>query len=122
MSKKKLVVHETNGNSVPDICGTAIELINPETTDCTKVSFAKLIIDPGNKSRRHYHKETEEIYYILSGSGKIIMNDEEFDICPGHAIFIPIGVSHQIINTSNEQLIFVCADSPIFDPKDVVEI
>lgn len=121
MTGKRLVVHENEGAVVPDICGTAVELINARTSGSTKVSFAKLIIKPGQKSRRHYHKQTEEIYYILSGSGKVRIRDEQFDVGPGYAMLMPIGVSHQITNTSDEDLIFVCADAPVFDESDVYD-
>jgi len=121
MEKKRLVVHESEGAVVPDICGIAIEMINAETAGTTKLSFAKLIIKPGESSRPHYHRVTEEIYYILDGFGTVIIGEEVFDVRQGHAVFLPIGVSHQIINKGNRDLVFVCADAPVFDPKDVIE-
>jgi mannose-6-phosphate isomerase-like protein (cupin superfamily) len=121
MQKKKLVVHETEGAVVPDICGTAIELINSNTSGATKVSFAKLIIEPGKASRNHYHNKTEEIYFILAGSGRIKIGNENFDVRPGHAMLLPIGMHHQIFNTGDQDLVFVCADAPVFDTEDVFE-
>lgn len=121
MIQKKLIIHETEGEVVPDICGIAVELINEKTAGATKISFAKLIIKPGEKSRPHYHKNTEEIYYILSGTGKIIIDHESLNIRPGHAILLPLGSHHQIINTGADDLTFVCADAPVFDPRDVFE-
>jgi len=116
---KKLVIHENEGEVVPDICGTAVEMINRKVSGSTKLSFAKLLIDPKKRSTRHYHKETEEIYYILSGSGKVVIGNETYDVNPGHAIFLPIGVFHEIINTSDQVLVFVCADAPVFNEQDV---
>lgn len=119
MSEKKLVIHDSEGKIVPDICGKAIELINKDTSFPTKVSFAKIVIEPNQKSQFHYHNFTEEIYYILSGTGKMIIDDQSFDVVPGHTILIPIGLKHQIINTCRKNLIFVCADAPVFDPNDI---
>jgi len=121
MPTKKFVVHEDEGAVVPDICGTAIEMINARTSGATKVSFAKLIIEPQQKSRRHYHKKTEEIYYILSGCGEVSIGNESFEVRPGHAILLPIGTKHEISNSGNQNLVFVCADAPVFDPEDVFE-
>lgn len=121
MVNKKLVINEREGIAVPDICGMAVELINRTTAGATKVSLAKLMIDPRGKSRRHYHKKMEEIYYILSGSGRITIGDESFDIEPGCAIFLPTGMIHEILNTGEQELIFVCADAPVFDEEDVYE-
>lgn len=122
MSSRKLVIHESEGAAAPDICGLAIELINPESSGCKKVSFAKLIIRAKEESRRHFHKKTEEIYYILSGIGKIIIEDQAYDVGPGHSILLPIKFRHQIQNTGEADLIFVCADAPPFDSGDVYEI
>jgi mannose-6-phosphate isomerase-like protein (cupin superfamily) len=121
MTQKKLVVHEDEGEVVPDICGTAVEMINTTTSGSTKVSFAKLIIDPKQRSSHHYHKETEEVYYILSGAGRVIIGDQTYDVIPGHAVLLPIGVSHEIINTVDQHLVFLCADGPLFNPEDVYE-
>lgn len=121
MGQKRLVIHESEGKVVPDICGTAIEMINAETAGSSKLSFAMLIIEPGERSRRHFHKETEEIYYILSGQGRVEIDNETFDIRQGHAIFLPIGSYHQISNTGDQKLIFVCSDAPVFNPEDVIE-
>ena len=121
MSKKKLVIHESEGEIVPDICGIAIEIINPETAGSTKISFAKLIIASGQRSRRHHHEKTEEIYYIISGFGRVIVGDQEFDVGPGHTVFIPMRTQHEVVNTATDDLIFVCADAPVFDPDDVFE-
>ena len=122
MRHRKLVINEREGIRVPDICGTAVELINNTTTGSTKVSLAKLIVGPGQKSQRHYHKETEEIYYILSGGGRVAIGDESFGIGPGSAIFLPTGMAHEIHNTGEEELVFVCADAPVFDEQDVFEV
>jgi mannose-6-phosphate isomerase-like protein (cupin superfamily) len=120
MQKQRFVIHESEGEIVPDICGTAVEMVNSKF-GATKLSFAKLIIRPGEKSRRHYHLKTEEIYYILSGRGKIHIDNEAYMVSSGHAIFLPIGSRHQIINEGQEDIIFVCADAPVFDPNDVIE-
>jgi mannose-6-phosphate isomerase-like protein (cupin superfamily) len=121
MSAKRLVLHDSEGVVVPDICGTAIEIINPESAGSTKVSFAKLIIRPGEESRQHYHRVMEEIYYIISGTGRLTIDDKTFEVGPGHAIFLPTGSHHQITNTGEGDLVFVCADAPVFDENDVFE-
>ena len=122
MTNQKLVINEREGVVVPDICGIAVELINRTTAGATKMSLAKLIIAPGEKSRRHYHKVTEEIYYILSGVGRGTIGDESFNIEPGFAILLPTGMMHEILNTGEQELIFVCADAPVFNEEDVFEV
>jgi mannose-6-phosphate isomerase-like protein (cupin superfamily) len=115
------VIHETEGAIVPDICGTAVELINAEGSGTRKVSFAKLIIEPFKESKKHHHKVMEEVYYLLRGTARVTIGDDAHDVREGHAVFLPPNVDHQIRNTGDQELIFVCANGPPFDPGDVYE-
>lgn len=42
--------------------------------------------------------EDDEIYYILSGHGKLKLDDELIEIKPGQVIFIPAGCYHALDN------------------------
>ena len=119
MGEKRLVIHENEGERVPDICGVAIELINQETSTPNNVSLAIIILDSQKESEAHYHKKTEEIYYILEGKATIVINDKRYEVKPGHAILLPLNSTHKIINAGDVPLKLVCADSPPFDPEDV---
>lgn len=49
--------------------------------------------------------EEDEIYYILSGHGKLKLNDEIVDVSANQVIFIPAGCFHALDNrNSNEDL------------------
>ena len=72
-------------------------------------------VDPGSSSSLHSHDEHEEIFFIIGGHGKIRVDDEEETIGPGSCIYIPIGSSHQLINTGDETLKVVASASPPFD-------
>lgn len=45
--------------------------------------------------------EEDEIYYILSGTGKLRLDDEIIDIAGGQVIFIPAGCFHALDNTAS---------------------
>ena len=49
--------------------------------------------------------EEDEIYYILSGKGKLTLDDKVVDVEGGQVIFIPAGCFHALDNTmSNEDM------------------
>lgn len=49
--------------------------------------------------------EEDEIYYILSGHGKLKLNDDVVDVSANQVIFIPAGCFHALDNRdSNEDL------------------
>jgi len=55
----------------------------------------------GLKLHRHAQSET---YYVLSGTGKVRVEDEEFPLAPGMAAFIPGGALHAAYATGSEPL------------------
>ncbi len=47
--------------------------------------------------------EEDEIYYILSGMGKLRLDDEVIDVSGGQVIFIPAGCFHALDNTGSDE-------------------
>ncbi len=60
-------------------------------------------IKPKCEVKGHYHKRHSEIFYILSGKGKIIINDEEKTCEPGDVFICKPNDIHSAINDSNEE-------------------
>ncbi len=62
----------------------------------------------------HYHRERTEIYYIISGSAKVIIDGHENFLSLGENIQIFPGQTHQVHNASSEgelKLIVKCTPS-----------
>lgn len=47
--------------------------------------------------------EEDEIYYILSGKGKLRLGDETVDVAADQVIFIPAGVFHALDNRDSQE-------------------
>jgi len=71
-------------------------------------------VDPMSKSNPHTHAGAEEIFYVISGHGQILVGEEKEDIEPGSCVYIAPGVEHQLINTNDETLKLVAVTSPPF--------
>lgn len=56
----------------------------------------------------HSHKENEEIYIILSGSGKFQVNEVVFDIAEGSLIRVSTNCDRNIKCTSEEPMCYIC--------------
>ena len=79
-------------------------------------SLAEASLPVGSKTDRHYHKLSEEFYYILEGSGTMEIDGEEREVGVGDAILIPAGAWHQI--TAGEALRFLCCCAPPYAHED----
>jgi len=68
---------------------------------------AKVItVFPNSELSLQEHKRREEHWIIVKGKGKVVLGESLIDIYPGKYIYIPKGCKHQIINESNENIIF----------------
>lgn len=81
-------------------------------------SLAEASLAPGSATERHYHRESEEIYFILAGSGSMEIDDETRLVVPGDAVLIPPGAWHQIRCNSNTNLTFLCCCAPPYSHED----
>jgi len=64
--------------------------------------------------------QAEEIYYILSGQGRMRLEGEERSVGPGDAILIAPGHRHKIWNSGAEPLILLCCCAPAYSDGDTV--
>jgi mannose-6-phosphate isomerase-like protein (cupin superfamily) len=79
-------------------------------------SLAEASVPAGGATDRHYHKLSEEFYFLLEGEGMIEINGEARPVTPGDAILIPPGAWHQI--TASSALRFLCCCAPPYSHED----
>lgn len=96
------------------------ELLAHRNSVIRNQSLAEARVEPGLTTDAHYHPKTEEIYYVLSGVGRMRIGEEHRNVIPGDAIAIPPGAVHQITNTGNQPLIFLCCCAPGYEHEDTV--
>jgi mannose-6-phosphate isomerase-like protein (cupin superfamily) len=80
-------------------------------------SLAEATLPAGCATQRHYHKASEEFYFILEGSALMEIDSETREVTAGDAILIPRHSWHQI--TAHEPLRFLCCCAPPYAHEDV---
>ncbi len=96
------------------------ELLAHRNSCIERQSLAEARVPVGGATTPHYHPLTEEIYYVLEGRGRMQVDDQFQDIGPGDAIAIPPGATHQITNTDETTLKFLCCCAPPYEHEDTV--
>ncbi|MEU6991762.1 cupin domain-containing protein [Streptomyces sp. NPDC046465] len=73
-------------------------------------------VPPGGVSGEHLHTRTEEVYFILSGTGEIYLNGTAHPIAPGSLILTGLGTVHGLRNTGDSDLAWLVIEmrSPRF--------
>ena len=75
-------------------------------------------VDPGSESNAHSHEKNEEVFYVVSGEGYIVVGDERRAVSAGSVVVAPPGETHQLQNPGNETLKVICSASPAFAKED----
>ena len=73
------------------------------------LSFGIAKLESGGVHLLHHHRKEAEVYYIIKGRAKVILNTEQVEVCPGTAIYLPPELRHKIVNTGNESLVLAWA-------------
>jgi mannose-6-phosphate isomerase-like protein (cupin superfamily) len=96
------------------------ELLAHRNSCIRQQSLAEARLPPGARTTPHYHPQTEEIYYILEGRGRMTIGDQSCEVGPGDAIAIPPGAVHTIQNAGTAVLKFLCCCVPGYEDSDTV--
>jgi mannose-6-phosphate isomerase-like protein (cupin superfamily) len=81
-------------------------------------SLAEATLEPDEATQRHYHRASEEIYFVLKGSGRMEVDGETRMVRPGDAILIPAGAWHTLENNGTSELRILCCCAPPYADAD----
>ena len=112
-----LVVKRGNAAVIKTPHGSEIRpLVDRTTSAVERCSLAEEILPPGAAVGRHHHLETEEIYYILRGEGRMTVGTETRDVSAGDAVLVPRRSAHTLENTGTEPMtiLLVCGPAHSF--------
>lgn len=88
-------------------------LMNSDNSASKYAAACSVVYEPGKRAvPAHSHPNGEEVVYVVSGTGKVLIGDEIADIKPGSIFLFPQGVPHAMYNTGDEELKGICFYSP----------
>jgi mannose-6-phosphate isomerase-like protein (cupin superfamily) len=87
-----LVRHEGHTPRERSTCGWRDRLISREDVALAPAAWAHAVDIDGAKP--HYHERSTELYYVLEGSGSVVLDGVEQEVSKGSMVHIPPGVVH----------------------------
>ena len=96
------------------------ELLAHRNSSIRNQSLAEARLAEGASTQEHYHARSEEIYFILSGEGRIRIEGELAEVKAGDAIAIPPGHKHKLWNTGRQTLSLLCCCAPAYEHSDTI--
>jgi mannose-6-phosphate isomerase-like protein (cupin superfamily) len=114
-----IVINRQSASVINTPHGSEIRpLIDRTTSAIERCSLAEEILPAGAAVGRHHHLETEEVYYILSGAGRMTVGSDMREVCAGDAIFIPRGHTHTLENTGSTPMTLLLVCGPAYSYED----
>lgn len=72
---------------------------------------------PGSQQPLHAHPASTQVYLVIQGSGRMIVDGEEADVTSGDMVCIPPAARHAILNPTDRTLTYVSATAPPFPAR-----
>lgn len=92
--------------------GEVIWLHVPSNLLTQRLSAGLVKFFPRKKQPRHVHFGEEQILYVIQGKGMHTVNGEEQKVKEGMVIHCPPYSEHEVVNTGNDELIFLATYTP----------
>jgi uncharacterized cupin superfamily protein len=67
---------------------------------------------PGQASTRHRHRETEELYVLLEGSGRVRVDGELLTMEPLDSLLVEPAASRQLFNDTDADQLWLIVGAP----------
>ncbi len=104
-----IVRHIDEVEPIPCPCGSSTRIITSADTPVAGFHVTHI-----QDSRKHYHKNTTEIYHILEGSGYLEIGVDTVELRPGLTVLIHKGTPHRGYGDFKTIVVPI----PAFDPAD----
>ena len=89
------------------------QLLNPDNSESKRVTITEVHLEVGATQLRHTHEASEQIWYAIQGSGKLLLeNDAVKPFCVGDVVRFADKEVHGLLNDGNEKFIYISVTAP----------
>ncbi len=79
----------------------------------TERMFADIYcLEPGQEQKRHAHSGADKVYFVIEGTGRFQIGDDERDLGPDQIVLAPADVEHGVRNESKTRLVVLVFMAP----------
>ena len=82
---------------------------------CANFAMGYVTLEPNGGQVPWHNQDSEEVYFVISGTGEMCLGEERRELVGGQIVQIPPGVYHQLTNVGNAPLQFIYCYGPAGD-------
>jgi len=110
----------THSEDIPvhDLPGNRLRGLATPSRGSTEIMLWNHRAEAGGASPPHSH-DHDQVIYVLSGSGRVLVGDTEFEVVAGDVIVAPARIQHQVYAAPDQPLDTIAAmqaSLKTFDP------
>ena len=107
------IIHESEVPEVEQPGRFMRWLVNEDSLQAKNLSVVVIRVMPGEAVRpAHSHPHSEELIYIMTGNGKVMIENEVGEVRAGSAVLFEQGKIHMLKNTGEVEMKVVCFFAP----------
>lgn len=92
------------------------QLLSPANSASERVTITEVHLDAGSHQPRHMHESSEQVWYAIKGSGKLLLADgEEREFRPGDIVRFEDGDVHGLLNDGDGEFVYLSVTAPPID-------
>ena len=80
-----------------------------------------ITVQPGKRLSYQRHARRSEHWFVVRGSGTVLLDGTDLEVAAGSAVDVPVGVAHRITNTGQVDLVFVEVQHGEYFGEDDIE-
>jgi mannose-6-phosphate isomerase len=82
-----------------------------------------LRVEPGKRLSYQRHAHRSEHWFVVSGTGVVVLDGDSIEVGPAAAIDVPVGTAHRIASTGDGDLVFIEVQTgDYFGEDDIVRL
>lgn len=89
------------------------QLLNPENSTSERVTITEVHLEPGASQPRHTHNASEQIWYAVQGTGKLLLADDaEREFSAGDVVRFADNDVHGLRNDGDGKFVYISVTAP----------
>jgi len=89
------------------------QLLNPENSASRQVTVTEVHLEPGAVQPRHTHEASEQIWYALAGTGRLLLADDEVkEFRAGDVVRFAEKDVHGLQNDGDTEFVYLSVTAP----------
>ncbi len=105
-----------NKNDIRELANPGVisrQLLNDENSASQRVTITEVHLAVGASQPRHTHNASEQIWYAIQGTGKLLLADnQEKEFKSGDVVRFADNDVHGLINNGNNEFVYISVTAP----------